>query len=226
MPLRAAVFDFDGVIVNSEPLHFRSLQAALRTEGVEITEEEYFGSFLAYDDRGAIRRALEHHNQPVDPDRMERLASQKIAHFRELIPEVPVFDGAADLVRRLADEVPLAIASGARHAEVEEILRGVDLHDAFVTIVGAEDAPRTKPDPAPYLEAARRLAEHSGNGLPTTDCLALEDSVPGIASARAAGMKVVGVANSYPADKLQAAHRVVDTLVGLGVDDLRGLFGS
>jgi beta-phosphoglucomutase-like phosphatase (HAD superfamily) len=102
----------------------------------------------------------------------------------------------------------------------------VGLYDAFVTIVGVEDAPRTKPDPAPYLEAARRLAEHSGNGLPPADCLALEDSVPGIASARAAGMKVVGVANSYPAEKLEAAHRVVDSLVGLRVDDLRGLFGS
>jgi beta-phosphoglucomutase len=226
MPLRATVFDFDGVIVDSEPLHFRSLRDALRTEGVEITEEEYFGSFLAYDDRGAIRRALEHHNEPVDPDRMERLASRKVARFQELIPEVPVFEGAAELVRALAAEVPLAIASGARHEEVEAILRGVGLHDAFVTIVGAEDAPRTKPDPAPYLEAARRLAGRSGNGLPTADCLALEDSVPGIASARAAGMKVIGVANSYPAEKLQAAHRVVDSLVGLRVDDLRGLFGS
>jgi beta-phosphoglucomutase len=226
MPLRAAVFDFDGVIVNSEPLHFRSLQAVLRTEGVEITEEEYFSSFLGDDDRGAVRRALEHNDQPADPDRVERLASLKVARFAELIPEVPVFDGAADLVRKLAAEVPLAIASGARRAELDKILRGVGLHDAFVTIVGAEDAPRTKPDPAPYLEAARRLAGHFGNGLPPADCLALEDSVPGIASARAAGMKVLAVANSYPAEKLQAAHRVVDSLVGLQVDDLRGLFGS
>jgi beta-phosphoglucomutase len=226
MPLRAAVFDFDGVIVDSEPLHFRSLRDALRTEGVEITEEEYFGSFLAYDDRGAIRRALEHRNEPVGPDRMERLASHKIARFAELIPEVPVFAGAADLVRRLAAEVPLAIASGARHAEVEKILRAAGLHDAFATIVGAEDAPRTKPDPAPYLEAARRLTAQSDDGLPPADCLAIEDSVPGIASALAAGMMVVGVAHSYPAEKLQAAHRVVDSLVGVDVDDLRGLFGD
>ncbi len=225
MGLRAVVFDFDGVIVDSEPLHFRSLRDVLLTEGVEITEGEYFGRLLAYDDWGAIRRALEHRHEPMDPDRVERLAAQKVARFAELIPEIPVFAGAAELVRGLESEVPLAIASGARHEEVDAILRGVGLHDAFVTIVGAEDAPRSKPDPAPYLEAARRLAAHS-DGLPVSDCLAFEDSMPGIASALAAGMRVVGVANSYPAEKLQAAHRVVDSLVGLGVDDLRGLFGD
>jgi beta-phosphoglucomutase len=223
LALRAVVFDFDGVIVDSEPLHFRSLREALLTEGIEITEEEYFGLFLAFDDRGAIRRALEHHDEPADPDRVERVAAKKVARFGELLPEVPVFDGAAELVRELAAEVPLAIASGARGEEVDAILRGVGLRDAFVAIVGAGDAPRTKPDPAPYLEAARRLAAGS-NGLPPADCLALEDSVPGIASAIAAGMKVVGVAHSYPAEKLQAAHRVVASLVGLHVDDLRGLF--
>jgi beta-phosphoglucomutase-like phosphatase (HAD superfamily) len=156
---------------------------------------------------------------------MERLAARKMARFAELVPEVAVFAGAAELVRGLAGEVPLAIASGARGDEVDAILRGVGLRDAFVAIVGAEDAPRTKPDPAPYLEALRRLAGRS-NGLPPADCLAFEDSMPGIASALAAGLKVVGVANSCPADQLQAAHRVVDSLVGLTVDDLRGLFGD
>ena len=91
---------------------------------------------------------------------------------------------------------------------------GVFLRDAFEAIVGAEDAERTKPDPAPYLEAARRLAARTP-GLAPADCLAFEDSMPGIASALGAGMKVMGVAHSYPAEKLRAAHRVVDSLVGL-----------
>ena len=158
MALRAVVFDFDGVIVDSEPLHFRSLRDVLLTEGVQITEEEYFDLLLAYDDRGAIRRALEHHGEPVGPERMDRLATKKIVRFAELIPEIPVFAGAAELVRKLAAELPLAIASGARREEVDAILRGLGLREAFAAIVGAEDTPRTKPDPAPYLEAARRLA--------------------------------------------------------------------
>lgn len=225
MPLRAAVFDFDGVIVDSEPLHFRSLRDALRPEGVEITEEEYLQVYLAYDDREAIRLALERHGEDTDRARRERIEARKVETFARLIPEVPVFDGARDLVRALEDEMPLAIASGARHGEIDAILRGVSLRDPFLTIVGAEDAERTKPDPAPYLEAVRRLAALAP-GLAPGDCVAFEDSMAGIAAALGAGLKVVGVAHSYPAEKLRAAHRVVDSLVGVDAGSLRGLFAS
>jgi beta-phosphoglucomutase len=184
MPLRAAVFDFDGVIVDSEPLHFRALRDALRPEAVLITEEEYLKIYLAYDDRGAIRLALEHHGERVDPERMERIAARKRAAFARAIPEIPIFDGARELVLSLGAEVPLAIASGARHEEIETILTSLGLRDAFQAIVGAEDAERTKPDPAPYLEATRRLAARTP-GLGPAECVAFEDSMPGIASERA-----------------------------------------
>lgn len=225
MPLRAAVFDFDGVLVDSEPLHYRSLRDALRPEGVEISEEEYRQVYLAYDDREAIRLALERHGERADPARRERIEVRKVALFARLIPEVPVFEGARDLVRALQERIPLAIASGARHHEVDAILRGVSLRDAFSAIVGAEDAERTKPDPAPYLEAARRLAARTP-GLAPADCVAFEDSMAGIASALAAGMKVVGVAHSYPAERLRAAHRVVVSLAGVDAGGLHGLFPS
>ena len=225
MALRAAVFDFDGVLVDSEPLHYRSLRDALRPEGVEISEEEYLHVYLAYDDREAIRLALEHHGEDTAPARRERIEARKVDIFARMIPEIPVFDGARDLVRALEQDMPLAIASGARHDEVDAILRGVGLRDAFQVIVGAEDAERTKPDPAPYVEAARRLAARTG-GLAPEECVAFEDSMPGIASALGAGMKVVGVAHSYPAEKLRAAHRVVDSLVGLDAGALRRLFPS
>jgi beta-phosphoglucomutase len=223
MPLRAAVFDFDGVIVDSEPLHFRALRDALGTDGVEITEEEYLGIYLAYDNRTAIRLALEHHQERTDPERLERLDARMVTRFVELQPEARTFPGARELVRALGSEVPLAIASGALHGEVQGILEVVKMGGAFETIVGADDVPRTKPDPAPYLEAVRRLAERR-DGLSPSDCLAIEDTMAGIASALAAGLKVVGVAHTYPAEKLQAAHRVVDSLVDLEVDGLRGLF--
>jgi beta-phosphoglucomutase len=225
MPLRAAVFDFDGVIVDSEPLHFAALRDALLADGVIITAEEYWGIYLAYDDRGAIRRALEHHKEPGDPPRVERIAARKVARFAELVPGISLFPGAREVVRALAAEVPLAIASGARREEVEAILAGVGLRDAFAAIVGAGDAAHTKPDPAPYLEAARLLALGTP-GLAPTECVAFEDSLPGIASALGAGMKVVGVAHSYPAEKLTAAHRVVGSLLGVDADQLRGLFGD
>ena len=159
MALRAAVFDFDGVIVDSEPLHFRSLRDALLPRQIEITHEEYWDHLLAHDDKSSIRLAFERRGERPDAERLARVERVKIERFAELIPEVPVFPGAREVIGALAAELPLAIASGARHEEIEAILAGIGLRDAFAAVVGAEDAARTKPDPAPYLEAARQLEE-------------------------------------------------------------------
>lgn len=224
MAMRAAIFDFDGVIVDSEPLHFRALHASLLPEGVRIKEEEYYAGYLAHDDRTAIRLALEAHGVSPLPSRVDAIARLKAQRFGDLAPDIHVFPGAEMLVRSLAAQVPLAIASGALHREIDTILEGVGLRDAFLAIVGADDVGRRKPDPEPYLTAMSRLSGRAP-GLSPAECLAIEDSAPGIASARAAGMKVVGVAHSYPPEKLRSAHQVVDSLVGLENDGLRPLFG-
>jgi beta-phosphoglucomutase len=226
VPLRAVVFDFDGVIVDSEPVHFRALGEALAADGIRITEEEYWSEYLAYDDREAIRLAFERHGERPSPERLDAAAQRKVEAFARLIPQIPVFPGARELVEGLAESgVPLAIASGARHEEIEGILRGLGLRGAFRALVGVEDAPRAKPDPAPYVEAARRLARETG-GLTPSDCAAVEDSLPGILAAKGAGMRVVGVAHSYPEEKLRPADRVVPTLAALSPDDLSALFTS
>jgi len=223
MALRAAVFDFDGVIVDSEPLHFGSLRDALAGEGVAITQQEYLDHLLAYDDRSAIRIALERRGERAEPARLDRVEQAKVSLFAERIPQIPVFPGAVELIGALSGRLPLAIASGARREEIEAILDGLGLRQAFVAVVGAQDAPRTKPDPAPYLEAARRL-EGRASGLRPGECVALEDSVPGVMAALAAGMKVIGVAHSYPGEKLRSAHRVVDSLAAVTPATIAGLF--
>ena len=223
MALRAAVFDFDGVIVDSEPLHFRSLRDALESESVLITHEEYWDHLLAHDDKSSIRLAFERRGERPDRERLARVERAKIERFAELIPEVPVFPGAREVIGALAAELPLAIASGARHGEIEAILTGIGLRGAFSAVVGAEDASHTKPDPAPYLEAARRL-EDRVPGLVPAECVAFEDSVPGVMSALGAGMKVIGVAHTYPAERLRSAHRVVESLAALEPGSLGGLF--
>ncbi len=221
--MRAAVFDFDGVLVDSEPLHFEALREAMLSEAITVTREDYFAKYLAFDDRGAIRRVLEDHGLTPHAEQMERIARLKAARFGKILENAAFFPGARDLVHALAAEMPLGIASGARHAGIEAILSAGGLREPFSVIVGADDVPRTKPDPAPYLMAARELGAFAP-GLQPEHCLAFEDSVPGIASALAAGMKVVGVAHSYPPEKLRIAHRVVESLVGLEHDGLRTLF--
>jgi beta-phosphoglucomutase-like phosphatase (HAD superfamily) len=223
--MRAVVFDFDGVIVDSEPLHFQALRESLLPEGIAISRDEYYARYLAFDDRGAIRRVLEDRGIAADVDRVERIAGRKVGGFAGVLEHVTFFPGVRELVRALAAEMPLGIASGARHAEIDEILTAGGLREPFSVIVGADDVPRTKPDPAPYLTAARELGAFAP-GLTPGQCLAFEDSLPGIASAVAAGMRVVGVAHSYPPAALRTAHRVVESLVGLEHDGLRSLFTS
>ncbi len=223
--MRAAVFDFDGVLVDSEPLHFTAMRDALVPEGFEITTAEYYASYIGYDDWGALRQAFEEHGISPQPEQIEAAARRKKACFAEVIRDVRFFPGAPELVRALAAEMPLAIASGARHEEIEQILGAGGLRDAFAAIVGAEDAPRTKPDPAPYLEAARLLAPRAP-GLSPGQCVAFEDSVAGVVAALGAGMKVVAVTTSYPAEKLRSAHRVVPSLAGIERSSLRALFAA
>jgi HAD superfamily hydrolase (TIGR01509 family) len=221
--MRAVVFDFDGVLVNSEPLHFRALREALLGDGIAITEEEYLREYVAYDDRGSIRIALERHRRAVSDERIGALAAAKAEAFERLMGEVPFYPGARELVRALAAEVPVAIASGARREEIERILEAGGLRDAFVAVVGADDVARTKPHPEPYQRAFALIAPRVG-GLVPAECVAFEDTIPGIAAARAAGMKVIGVAQTYPAAKLALAHAVVPSLDGLGLAEVRALF--
>jgi len=223
--MRAVLFDFDGVLVDSEPLHFRAMRQALVAEGFTIDEQEYWRHLLAHDDRGAIRIALERHGVPYDGARIEALTRRKAEAFEAELADIAFFPGARELVLSLSRELPVAIASGARRVEIEAILKAGGLRDAFSAVVGIDDVSRSKPDPEPYLTAMRRLNDRAP-GLQPAHCLVIEDSTTGIAAGLAAGMKVLAVTNSYPAAKLAAAHRVVGSLAGLDSAGLRQLFAA
>jgi beta-phosphoglucomutase len=221
--MRAVIFDFDGVLVDSEPLHYRALRQSLIDDGITISPEEYAREYLAYTDRECIRIAFERHDVPPTAERIEATALRKARLFDALLAEVPFFEGARELIADLGRNVPLAIASGALTREIERILDAGGLRQAFFTIVGADDVSRGKPHPEPYLTAMERLRGRVPD-LDPTDCVVFEDSVAGIAAGLAAGMKVVGVAHTYPPAKLQSAHRVVPALKGLDTSSLQALF--
>jgi beta-phosphoglucomutase len=221
MHLRAVVFDFDGVIANSEPLHFRALHDVLASLGIVLSERDYYARYLGFDDVAALQ-AIGAGVGGFGPEQLASLVSQKAVRFEELEAEgATLFPGAANAVRRVAAAVPIAIASGARRDEILRVLAAADLTDLFVAIVGAEDVPHSKPDPAPYLLAVRLLGGAVGGAaLRPDECVAIEDSHWGLESARLAGLRTIAVTHTYKPAELAAADLVVESLDALDIASL------
>jgi beta-phosphoglucomutase len=214
--VRAVVFDFDGVIANSEPLHFRGFREVLAERGVDLSEHDYYAKYLGFDDAGAFGAVAVDRGLAWSAEDIGRLVARKALCLEELERHGSVlFPGAADVVQRLATRCPLAIASGALRAEIVRVLEREDLRRYFVHIVGAEDAPAGKPAPDPYVCAVERLRQTVDRRLAPADCVAIEDSRWGLDSARAAGLRSVAVAHTYPADALTSADLVVQNLSAL-----------
>lgn len=205
MTLRGIVFDFDGVIANSEPLHFQGFQKVLATEGVVLSEADYYERYLGFDDAAAFVAIAADHGQTWSASRIVTLVERKAVLLAELEAQQSVlFPGAATTIRRLATGGPLAIASGALRAEILRVLVREGLDGCFALIVGAEDAEASKPSPAPYLRAVERLAAGGVGPADPRAYVAVEDSHWGLASARAAGLRTVAVTHTYPAESLSA----------------------
>jgi beta-phosphoglucomutase len=212
-PLQAVIFDFDGVIANSEPLHLMAYQQLLAEEAIELTSSEYYAKYLGYDDRGVFE-ALSHDRglQWGDAD-VDALIERKGTRMHDILRSGSVvFPGAGQFIREAAAAVPIAIASGAQHDEILEIVEGAGLRDAFSAIVASGDTPESKPSPAPYRLAFDRLCAASGLQLDPRRSVAIEDSHWGLESAKGAGLRLVGVTNTYPAHELVSAELVVDGL--------------
>lgn len=219
--LRALIFDFDGIIANTEPLHFAGLRQTLKEIGIELTEAEYYADYLGYDDRGCFIAALTANGRPIDPATLSRLMKRKaVAYLESVKHHQVIFPGIPEFVRDAARSYPLAIASGALRHEIEYILEEAGLRKDFLHIISAEDVTKGKPDPQPFLMAWKALQEQDA-GLTTASCLVIEDSLPGIRGAKAAGMKVLAVTNTHTVQDLHEAHAVTHSLKDTRLADLR-----
>jgi beta-phosphoglucomutase-like phosphatase (HAD superfamily) len=158
--LRAIIFDFDGIIVDSEPLIMRLTQRMAALEGWTVSEEEYYRNYLALDDRGVIEHLYESHGRAVDPARRDELVEWKFRLYAEAIREgLPPMAGAVEFVNEVAAQFPLAIASGSLRSEVEHLLQKLRLREAFAVITTADDCERSKPDPEIFFKALRGLQQ-------------------------------------------------------------------
>jgi beta-phosphoglucomutase len=220
--LRAIIFDFDGVIADSEPIHFAVFQRVLGEKGFFLSQEEYYADYLGYDDKGCFAAFLTAHGHPMTQGTINDLVKRKAAAYFDYIKERPViFPGVCDFVHEAATRHPLAVCSGALRHEIEFILEQAGIRKAFAHITSAEDVIHGKPNPEGFLHALAALNEQeAGRFMAPSECLVIEDSLPGIRGAHAAGMKVLAVANTHHVAELQEADAVTASLGDVKLSEL------
>lgn len=230
--IRAILFDFNGVVIDDEPLQMQAYQEVLRADGVAVTEADYYAS-LGTDDTRFVRAAFARAGREPTRDELRSVIERKTAAHRELMKgELPLFPGVVTFIKAARRHWQLGVVSMARRSEIDHVLERAGLADAFAAIVSAEDVSECKPDPACNLRALELLAEKArAAGQPTLgagECLVIEDSPPGIASARAAGMRTLGVTNTVAQAALREAGADVVTasLADWSPDAVYHVFGK
>jgi beta-phosphoglucomutase len=219
--LEAIVFDFDGVIVDTEPLHYRSFQIVLDPLDITLDHDCYRELALGRSDRAGLEAVCERYQKGFTDKLLTHLLEQKAATMQQLAAlGVTPCPGAVDLVRTAADSLPLGLCTGALQRDVDAILPAIppgNLKDFFQAIVTADDVTHSKPDPECYSLTVQRLhaAAHC--------CLAIEDTPSGIRAARSAGLFTVAVARTCPSSELQEADHVVPSLEEATLEGLQAL---
>lgn len=216
MPLtpEAILFDFDGVLVHSEPLHCNAFQTVAKEAGLKLTEDQYYDELLGHDDRGAFRRLLELNGKSATPKMLLRLAAEKRLVAERLIyrRQYEALPGVEATVRGLWRHYPLAICSGALSAEIELMLEAIRLRDCFRVIISAEDVTVGKPDPECYLRGVEMLARKYHRRLSPTNCMVFEDAPRVIDRLKPLGFSCVAISGHIPPERFNNADVVLTSL--------------
>jgi len=220
-------FDFDGVIADTEPLHLRAYQAVLQADGIDLNKTEYYARYLGYDDLGLFEALAKDRRISLSDEKIEQWVVAKSGVIEELLTsDAILFPGATACVRMFAEQVPLAIASGALQPEIEIVLAHAGLRSAFAAIASASDGVRGKPAPDLYLLAIAKLKGRLPDPFDPASCIAIEDSHWGLEAARRAGLRCVAVTHTYPASELAKADLIVDGLSELTLDKVEALLSD
>ena len=211
---QAVIFDFDGVIVDTEPLHFAAFQRLLEPVGLGFTWDQYVEVYMGFDDRDAFLEAFKDTGNGLTADELSDLINRKAALFQEIIRSgISAYPGVVDLIKKIRrSSTPLAISSGALRSDIDPILQTLGIEECFDVIVTADDVARSKPDPECYRLALARLNRFHSLSIPSEKVLAIEDTPAGIEAAKGAGLQVLAVTNSYPAGQLTHADFIAESL--------------
>ena len=227
--IRAIFFDFNGVIIDDETIQMKAYQEVLSGHEIALTEELYFGA-LGMDDRTFVRSMFEHAKKPLSDPLLEEVLGAKTDLHRQMIEELPLFPGVLNFLKSASRTFQLGLVSMANLDEVSYVFQRANLTPLFTVIITAEDASVCKPAPECYLAGLMKLNEKRQHDrmlpLLASECLAIEDSPPGIQSARAAGMKTIGVTNTVSEGALREAGAdiVTKSLADWTVDAVKLVF--
>ncbi|MGD9109825.1 MAG: HAD family phosphatase [Phycisphaerales bacterium] len=220
--LRAVIFDFDGVITDSETMHFNAFNESLQPYGYQISKEGYYGKYLGLTDLDLIDQLINEKLIGASTDRAGELAERKKQIFNEMIEnDSNIIEGVEGFLQLLKDNsIAIAIYSGALLCEIELILDKTDMRGYFETIVSADQITKGKPNPEGFLLAMERLNSKRSEAIEAGQCVVIEDSRWGLEAAEAAKMHPVAVTTSYSADELKPAEAIVDNLRELTLEQL------
>lgn len=217
----AIVFDFDGVLADTEGLHLAAFQDVFAERGWTLERATYFERYLGYDDRDMLQLFLEDNAIELSPAEISAILIDRSRRFERRVAAGQVlFPTAAPAVRRLGAHYKLGIASGSLRSEILGILNANALTSAFGAIVGCDEVERSKPAPDLYRAAVQRL------GVDPRNSIAIEDSHWGITSAKAAGLRAIGITTSSAAHVLGMADIVVGSLDEITPKFVQGILGT
>jgi beta-phosphoglucomutase len=221
--IRAVIFDLDGTLVDTEPIHFAAFNEVLRPDGIEIPFGEYCARLIGLNDRDCFSTVLRENRKDAGEHHVAELVARKTVVYQAMVAERDVtYPGAEKFVRDCAQRFPLMIASGTLRAEAEAILRRAGLRELFLDIIAAEDVERGKPEPDGFIAALGRIGFllRQRDPVLADECLAVEDNRVGIEAAHRAGMKVLALCHMAPASELAAADVVRNSISDLDLDDV------
>ena len=219
-PVSTIIFDFDGVLADTEDLHCAAFQQVARDRGFALSPNDYYHRFLGLPDHDCIAAFCAEAGQSLPAAELDRLVARKRLHFAELSQATDLYPGVAAALRRLHTRFALAIASGAARDEIEGVLQRARVQSLFGAVVAAEDVAAGKPAPDPFLRALDWLNRGQDRPVAARECVVVEDSPAGVAAARAAGMRCIAVTTSHDRAAFAAADAVIEGVAHLRAEDL------
>jgi beta-phosphoglucomutase len=223
--LRAVIFDFDGVITDSEIMHLRACNQVLAEYKVQIAKKDYYTNYLGLSEFDFFKAISDNGLVALNSEKIRQLISRKSKIFEKLAKsQGTIIDGVPEFLKMLKENnIPMSICSGAILSEIELILDKAQLRSFFEDIVSAEQVTIGKPDPQGFVLTLKKLNEKNRSLIHSNQCVVIEDSHWGLEAANAAGMHSVAITNSYAAEQLSMAEKTVTHLNELNMTDLQNL---